>query len=50
VFWPLALFLSNSGGLKRGFMGRQVGQAVGMAQEGNVRVLAAVEAVGPGQG
>ena len=46
----LSLFFSNSGGLRRGFMGRQVGQAVGMAREGSVRVLAAVEAARPGQG
>jgi len=50
VFWPLALFFSNSGGLRRGFMERQVDQAVGMAREGSVRVLAAVEAARPGQG
>jgi len=31
-------------------MGRQVGQAVGTAWEGNVRVLAAEEAARPGQG
>jgi len=49
-FWPLALFFSNSGGLRRGFMERQVDQAVGMAREGSVRVLAAVEAAEPGQG
>jgi len=49
-FWPLALFFSNSGGLRRGFMGRQVGQAVGMAREGSARVLEAVEAARLGQG